>query len=233
MTSTTDGPKQIQRYKIGYRTDEWGMRSSTPSAIPDPTGLLVKFDDAVQLVSWNQDALAELEQEARLMRARMERLQAELDGIVAAIGADGVNEPLMGRAAPPTAQAKGWRSIETAPRDGTEVLANAAGLGHVVAYWDDGESQWGTGLGYLDSNAPTHWMPLPPLPHQPSGWSIGKENASLRAQQPAPQPAPANPDGDELRKIARAARTSASDDASPTEYVLAGWRAALAAQGGK
>lgn len=50
---------------------------------------------------------------------------------------------------------------------------------------------------------------------------------------PQPAPAPATPDGDELRKIARAARTSASDDASPTEYVLAGWRAALAAQGGK
>lgn len=47
---------------------------------------------------------------------------------------------------------------------------------------------------------------------------------------PQPAPAPATPDGDELRKIARAARTSASDDASPTEYVLAGWRAALAAQ---
>lgn len=50
---------------------------------------------------------------------------------------------------------------------------------------------------------------------------------------PQPAPAPATPDGDELRKIARAARTSASDDASPTEYVLAGWRAALAAQGSK
>lgn len=85
MTSTTDGPKQIQRYKIGYRTDEWGMRSSTPSTIPDPAGPLVRFDDAVQWVSGHQDALAELEQEARLMRARMERLQAERDGIVATI----------------------------------------------------------------------------------------------------------------------------------------------------
>ncbi|CAN7192050.1 DUF4406 domain-containing protein [Acidovorax sp. LjRoot117] len=37
--------------------------------------------------------------------------------------------------------------------------------------------------------------------------------------------------GDELRKIARSARTSASDPASPEELVLAGWRAALAAQG--
>ncbi len=41
--------------------------------------------------------------------------------------------------------------------------------------------------------------------------------------------APAVPNGDELRRIARSARTSASDDASPTEYVLAGWKAAMLA----
>ena len=35
--------------------------------------------------------------------------------------------------------------------------------------------------------------------------------------------------GDDLRRIARSARTSASDHASPEEYVLAGWRAARAA----
>lgn len=39
----------------------------------------------------------------------------------------------------------------------------------------------------------------------------------------------AMPNGDELRRIARSARTSASDDASPTEYVLAGWKAAMLA----
>lgn len=46
------------------------------------------------------------------------------------------------------------------------------------------------------------------------------------------QPAGALPSGDELRKIARSARTSASDDASPTEYILAGWRAAKAQPAG-
>ena len=67
------------------------------------------------------------------------------------------------------AQAEGWRPIETAPRDGTEVLANTSGLGRVVVYWDDEESQWGTGLGYLDRGAPTHWMPLPPPPTSAEG----------------------------------------------------------------
>ena len=72
-------------------------------------------------------------------------------------------------AAKPTAQAEGWRPISTAPRDGTEVLADTSGLGRVVVYWDDEESQWGTGLGYLDRGAPTHWMPLPPPPTSAEG----------------------------------------------------------------
>ena len=38
------------------------------------------------------------------------------------------------------------------------------------------------------------------------------------------------PTHDEIRAIARSARTSASDSASPSEYVIAGYRAALSAQ---
>ena len=76
-------------------------------------------------------------------------------------------------AAPPTAQAEGWRPISTAPRDGTEVLADTSGLGRVVVYWDDEKSQWGTGFGYLDRGEPTHWMPLPPLPTSAEGVEHG------------------------------------------------------------
>lgn len=65
---------------------------------------------------------------------------------------------------PPEGMVGGWQDIATAPRDGSEVLANTAGLGRIVVYWDDDESQWGTGLGYLHRDAPTHWIPLPPLP---------------------------------------------------------------------
>lgn len=95
----------------------------------------------------------------------LDTLEAQLE----AVGAGGVSGPLMGRAAPPTAQAEGWRPISTAPRDGTEVLADTSGLGRVVVYWDDEESQWGAGLGYLDRGAPTHWMPLPPPPTSAEG----------------------------------------------------------------
>ena len=35
----------IQRYKIGYHSDEWGQRSSTPSGIPDASGSWVRYED--------------------------------------------------------------------------------------------------------------------------------------------------------------------------------------------
>lgn len=41
------------RYKIGYRTDEWGERSSTQGGIPDPAGAWVRYDDhAAALGRW-------------------------------------------------------------------------------------------------------------------------------------------------------------------------------------
>lgn len=36
---------QVQRYKIGYPTDSWGERSSTPSGIPDHAGAWVRYED--------------------------------------------------------------------------------------------------------------------------------------------------------------------------------------------
>lgn len=47
--STDTTPTSIEalapRYKIVYRTDEWGERSSTPGGIPDPAGAWVRYDD--------------------------------------------------------------------------------------------------------------------------------------------------------------------------------------------
>lgn len=35
----------IQRYSIGYHSDEWGVRSSTLGGIPDPSGQWVRYED--------------------------------------------------------------------------------------------------------------------------------------------------------------------------------------------
>lgn len=45
MPNTTPAPKVAPRYKIGYRTDEWGAVDTMPDGIPDPAGDWVRYDD--------------------------------------------------------------------------------------------------------------------------------------------------------------------------------------------
>lgn len=67
---------------------------------------------------------------------------------------------------------QGWRTIESAPRDGTEILVSGNNYGEqdegrhqTISAWKNGcwveISQWNeeSKLTYL-----THWMPLPPPP---------------------------------------------------------------------
>ncbi len=49
-TTPTSGAA-IQRYKIGYRSYEWGQRSSTPSGIPDASGSWVRYADHVNALA--------------------------------------------------------------------------------------------------------------------------------------------------------------------------------------
>lgn len=56
-----------------------------------------------------------------------------------------------------------WQSIDTAPRDGTEVLAWLLGGYCEVVYWHTLEDHWTAGAGE-DVVLPTHWMPLPKGP---------------------------------------------------------------------
>jgi len=64
-----------------------------------------------------------------------------------------------------------WQPIETAPKDGTEILAyyGQEGRGQIlILAWD--ENWWGPGNGdwvlngEKDYATPTHWMPLPAPP---------------------------------------------------------------------
>ena len=58
-----------------------------------------------------------------------------------------------------------WRPIETAPRDGTEVIAMIARKRIRLAWYFKPSSRT---EGWLDENGrsiiPTHWLPLPPAP---------------------------------------------------------------------
>jgi len=71
----------------------------------------------------------------------------------------------------------GWQPIETAPKDGTEVLlfGRADWLGNgsdedapqiIIGVFDDYLEEWSskTNNPYSDDIYPTHWMPLPSAP---------------------------------------------------------------------
>ena len=64
-----------------------------------------------------------------------------------------------------------WQTIDTAPKDGTEILL-ASKNGSRVCYWDSGRFFEGWFIPASDAHdcggtyaaAPTHWMPLPEPP---------------------------------------------------------------------
>ena len=66
-----------------------------------------------------------------------------------------------------------WKPIETAPRDGTQILVEDLSVACIVAWWSSMHSAFvwihpdlcqSEGTAYLN---PTHWMPLPPPPERP------------------------------------------------------------------
>jgi len=59
-----------------------------------------------------------------------------------------------------------WQSIETAPKDGSDILTCARFGGISVRYWgvgDDDEMAW---QPRIRGCFPTHWMPLPKPPEK-------------------------------------------------------------------
>lgn len=66
-----------------------------------------------------------------------------------------------------------WQPIETAPRDGTQIIVlDADGQCGVAEYYifSDGSSGWEVGhfengIHMILDAIVTHWMPLPPLPN--------------------------------------------------------------------
>jgi len=61
--------------------------------------------------------------------------------------------------------AKQWQPIETAPKDGTEILCWVLGCDeHQVLWWSEHDcwKRWGDTYEHY---SPTHWMPLPMQPN--------------------------------------------------------------------
>jgi hypothetical protein len=76
-------------------------------------------------------------------------------------------------------EALSWRSIETAPRDGTLILGCCRGpeKWSDVGFWHDGSQNYRQTAGWYEECyrgdlltarpvQPTHWMPLPEPPHE-------------------------------------------------------------------
>ncbi len=57
-----------------------------------------------------------------------------------------------------------WKSMESAPRDGTSVLLGGWCDAWYVAYWDQKRNQWRTDAGWIAE--PMAWTPLPPAPEE-------------------------------------------------------------------
>ena len=79
-------------------------------------------------------------------------------------------------AAPPTAQAEGWQSIETAPKEGVFLVYMQDEVRPArrmqVANWHPNVKIVG-GLFAFDCAKGTHWMPLPPPPTSAKGVEHG------------------------------------------------------------
>ena len=71
--------RPIARYKIGYATDGWGMRSSTPSGIPDHAGAWVRYEDHIAaLVEAQQPALSAAAELSDDLRDRLVAISAAI-----------------------------------------------------------------------------------------------------------------------------------------------------------
>jgi len=87
----------------------------------------------------------------------VDELQAELDRATARV------EP------PP--QEHGWQPIETAPKDGTEIIALVSGRPYFVSWTTHGTQHaepWWRDREAYGLTEPTHWIPLPVLAAPPS-----------------------------------------------------------------
>ena len=148
----------------------------------DKTNLIREIHEYVTAHGGENTATHLLVQAASAIQTQAAELEA--------VGAGGVSGPLMGIAAPPTAQAEGWVSVEERlPAKNTEVLICFAesplpSTGQYTGHAEDPAGWCYPKESYLwpgeseklpDGGAPTvtHWMPIPPLPTSAEGVEHG------------------------------------------------------------
>ena len=148
----------------------------------DKTNLIREIHEYVTAHGGENTATHLLVQAASAIQTQAAELEA--------VGAGGVSGPLMGIAAPPTAQAEGWVSVEERlPAKNTEVLICFAesplpSTGQYTGHAEDPAGWCYPKESYLwpgeseklpDGGAPTvtHWMPIPPLPTSAEGVGHG------------------------------------------------------------
>ena len=72
---------KVQRYKVGFFSDEWGMSSITPCLIPDDSGYAVKFEDYCKLEAENERLKHNLTTTEQTMREYQELAAKRLEEI--------------------------------------------------------------------------------------------------------------------------------------------------------
>jgi hypothetical protein len=97
--------------------------------------------------------------------------------------------PIMIAASPSPVSGGGWRTMESAPRDGTVVLLWAAHWRSPETGWTFGDDSWQDCPKDSYVRPPTHWMPLPALPL--SGGEGGTSSSCTNSGGTQPCAAPA------------------------------------------
>ena len=134
---------------------------------------------------------------AALLREQHARI-AELEAQLEAVGAGGVSGPLVGRAAPPTAQAEGWTRLPGAlPEPGTPVLLDIGKKYPIRALWAAKNTvRVGTDVddcGEYDEETDEYYCPegwYEWNEHEEVHWAVSE---TPRAWSELPQPLPAAP----------------------------------------
>ena len=128
------------------------------------------------------------------MRKRIAELESELE----AVGAGGVSGPLMGIAAPPTAQAEGWTKLPwQLPEPNTPVLLDIGKKFTIRALWAEKHTvRVGTDVddwGEYDEETDEYYCPegwYEWNEHEDVHWAVSE---TPRAWRELPQPLPAAP----------------------------------------